>query len=265
MRDLQQIQNAIQHYLLHNDASMHGELLAIKQPIAEQRLAIYRDGYYLRLLEVLQQDYEVLSALLGAEQFDLLGRSFIDAHPSHFRSVRWFGNALANFMREHPQFKEQPALIEMAEFEWLLTESFDALDASALTFEEMAAVPMVQWPLMHFQLLPSLRRLDLHWNTVSVWKAYKEESKRIAFEKAEYPASWIIWRKDLQTLFYSLTNDAAYMIDAIAAGNNFSTICEGLCAWVDEEVVAMHAAMLLKRFILDNLITNIIINCNATN
>jgi hypothetical protein len=39
----------------------------------------------------------------------------------------------------------------------------------------------------------------------------------------------------------------------------FSEICEGLCEWVTEEQVAMHAATLLKRFINDEIITAIII------
>jgi hypothetical protein len=261
LHDLAEIQHAIQQYVLDYESYIHPDIVEAKYAITSQRLAIYREGYYLRLLEVMQQDYEVLAALMGSDAFDTLAREFILAHPSHFRSVRWFGNALPEFMRQHTMIHSQPWLIELAEFEWLLTESFDAADQKPSTLEEMAAVPVERWPEMHFELLLSLRRLSLHWNTVSIWKAFKEEGRLIEPELAEVAASWIIWRNGLETLFYSLTSDAAYMIDAIARGENFSAICEGLCAWVEEDAVAMHAAMLLKRFILDNLITNIIIHC----
>ena len=260
MRDLQEIQNNLQQYLLHKNVSSASQIMGTKNASAIQRLAIYRDGYYLRLLEVLQQDYEVLHGLMQDDAFDQLGREFIDACPSQFRSIRWYGNALPDFMRKNPLYQKEPWLIEMAEFEWMLTESFDAADSSLVTFEKMATIPMQDWPAMCFRLLPSVRKLNLHWNVIPIWKTFKEEGVLLQFERMPTAATWIIWRKGLDTLFHSLPSDAAYMLDAMNAGISFGTICEGLCTWVDEEEVAMHAALLLKRFILDNLIAEIYFN-----
>ena len=58
-------------------------------------------------------------------------RSFIAAHPSVHRSIRWYGSELADFLIDRPPFAEQPILSELARFEWTLAEVFDAADASA--------------------------------------------------------------------------------------------------------------------------------------
>ena len=254
MRNLAELQKKFQHYLLQQDPRIESDIVDMPPVSANARLDIYRDAYYLRLLEALQHDYPVLSALLGDEQFDQLGRCYIDQFPSNFRSIRWYGQQLADFLQQN---KHQDWLIEMAHFEWLLTESFDAADSKIVIVDEVAGIPHNQWPEMRFKLHPSLRELSLSWNTVAIWKSYKERKKFISTQKSHSKTDWIIWRKQLAIQFCSLQPDEIYMINAMAAGENFGQICEGLCEWIDEQQVAIQAAILLKRFVLDDLIQEI--------
>ena len=41
----------------------------------------------------------ILKAYIGDEIFDAIARDYIDAHPSVFRNVRWFGGHLADFRK----------------------------------------------------------------------------------------------------------------------------------------------------------------------
>jgi len=265
MPELKQLQTAFQAYLLSEDTAVASMVVSTPKVNATERLTLYREGYYLRLLEALQQDYEVLSHYLGEEAFNQLAVDYIDAHPSSFRSIRWFGKELASLMKQMPLYAEQVGLIEMAEFEWQLTESFDAADCAILSMDQMAAIPPADWSDLHLYLHPSLRYCTLHWNTVSNWNAYKEQGECHSFEKSDSPITWISWRKANEVLFRSLVRAEKRMLDGFLAGQSIATICEGLCEWMTEDEVALQLATLLKQFIADELIVAIPTHCPQSN
>jgi hypothetical protein len=253
------LQNQFQNWILRQPSTIDRHIVSTKKASAAARLEIYREGYYLRLIEVLQLEFPAIFKVLGGDEFDQLCRRFIDAYPSHFRSVRWYGNELANFMRHAQPYCDQPALIELAEFEWALSIVFDEQDSHIIRIEDMAKVQPNDWPQLRFKLHPAMRRLNLAWNTVQIWKATKENLQSIDAHPTETLESWIIWRKHHEPQFCSLLVDEAYFIDAINVGEDFGSICAGLTEWIDEQNVGMHAATLLKRYILDELITDLII------
>lgn len=230
MHNLRDLQIRFQQSILQNDSSFQSEIIETENLSADTRLTIYRDAYYLRLIEVLEFDFPGVKDLLK-EKFESVCRDYIDTFPSTFRSVRYFGKFFAEFLKS-----QDKAVAEKAEFEWLMTDAFDAKEMPVMTIDEMAAIPPDQWSKMSFTLHPSVYRMQM---------TQKE---------------WLIWRKDLAVLYCALSADEAFMIDAMRDGKNFSSICEGLCEWIEEDKVGMHAAMLLKRFLLDNLITSVAVN-----
>ena len=201
MRNLQAIQTHFQQFLLHEPSTIQDCILPTENISITKRLEIYQDAYYLRLIDALQQDYPVLYAMTGSDNFNQLAYHYISVYPSRFRSIRWFGSELKNFLQHIPSYAEQPWLIEMAEFEWLLTETFDANDRVAVTVAEMASIPAEKWPEVFFKLHPSLRKLTLHWNMVPIWKAQTEEGILLPPQRANIHVPWIIWRKDFNIQF----------------------------------------------------------------
>jgi hypothetical protein len=255
---LMELQHNFQNYLRHHDALIENAIISSEKVAAVVRLDIYRDAYYLRLLEALTADFPVLHVLMGDEHFDKMGRAYIDAYPSQFRSVRWYGNVMAEYLQGAATYSQYPALSEMAKFEWLMTEAFDAEDVDVVTLEDMAATPFEKWPEMRFKIHPALRRSSFEWNVLALWKAVQAEEIPTP-ERAEEKIDWMFWRKNLDVQFCSLSVDEAYVIDAMHAGQSFEEICEGLCEWLEPEQVAMHAASLLKRFVIDELIVQVML------
>lgn len=256
MRDLVQMQNHFQHYLLQQQSSIENEILSTEKVPAHVRLDIYRHAYYARLLEILQLDYPALHTLLGDEEFFLLGKRYILAYPSHFRSVRWFGGALPTFLQTMQPYADKPVLKEMAAFEWVLTEVFDSPDHAILQLEKMAEIPHTKWPEMRFKLSPAVRRMDFCWNIISLWNAIKADNFLEPVLNDE-STQCLIWRRGYEVQFCSLSSDEAFMIDSMCSGKNFGEICEGLGQWVELDHIALHAASLLKRYIMDGLIFEI--------
>ncbi len=255
--ELRQLQENFQHYLLQESVVIKNQIINTTKVPAIERLDIYREAYYLRLIDVLKQDYAALCGLMGDDEFNKLACHYIDAHPSPFRSIRWFGGQLAEFVQKTKPYSAKLILAEMAKFEWLLAEVFDERDSDIVTLEKMATIPFEKWPSMCFELHSSFRRLNFSWSVVPIWKAIKAGKKIPQAQQVDLPVDWMLWRKELEVQFCSLQADEAYMLDAIAAGENFGSICAGLCEWIDEEKVALHAATLLKRFIVDGLIAKL--------
>ncbi len=258
MSKLQALQDHFQKYLLHQDHQIEKQIVGTETVSAGQRLNIYADAYCLRLIEALDVDYPALHILLGDQQFDELCRAYIRAYPSKFRSARWFGKHLTTFIKETAPYSQQPLLEEMAQFEWTLSEVFDAQDCVCVDEEKIKSVAVDAWPEMQFILNPSLKLLYLKWNVVSIWKAVIQEEKTPeASSELKNPVNWIVWRHDLETQFCSLQEDEVCAINAMRKDKTFAEICEGLCEWVDPENAAMHAATLLKRWIKDGLIARV--------
>lgn len=258
---LSRLQQAFQAYV-HQPAAKLGEIIDGVQPdtrvSAEDRLGIYANAYRLRLLEALLVDYPGLHALAGDEEFDGIGRAFIDAQPSSFYNLRWYGGALPDFLRTAEAFREYPVLAEMADFEWSLSTAFDAHDDPVLKIDDIARVAPEAWAEMRFRPHTSVQFVNLTWDVVSVWKAAKEEREAEAPARHEAPVRWIIWRFELRTLFRSMAQDEAAAFDALVHGATFGDICETLLEWHEPDAVAARAAELLKQWAHAGLLTELI-------
>ncbi len=254
MKALLNLQEDFLGCMLEDRVDMAGQVVSTALAGAEERVKIYVDGYRLRLLEVLEDNFTGLHALLGDEAFDRLGRAYIDAHPSTHPSVRWFSQHLADFLRRTPPYDAQPYLAEMAAFEWTQGLVFDASDAPVADIQVMATVAPDAWAGLRFQLHPSVRFLTLEWDIPAAWQVL-EAGEAPELRQGDAPATWLLWRADLLTHWRSLVEDETWALTAVAEGKNFGELCEGLCQWHDPSAVAMQAASFLKRWLTDGLLT----------
>ena len=123
---LRELQRELQRHLLGEDNAISEAIVDAPPLPALERLAIYKNAYRVRLIDALHETYPVLHGLLGDEAWVALGESFVAAHPSPYRSIRWYGRELAEFMTCTSPFDASPILSEVAILEWTLSEVFDA-------------------------------------------------------------------------------------------------------------------------------------------
>lgn len=256
MAGLLKLEQSFKDCMLEETLDMQGQVVSNAKASAEERVHVYVEGYRLRLLEVLEDNFPGLHGLLGDEQFDQMGRAYIAAHPSTHASVRWFSQHLPEFLSGTPPYDAHPHLAEMAAFEWAQGLAFDSKDVAPLDMQALAMVPPETWGQVKFQFHPSLRRLDLESNMPKFWQALTAEEVPPAISGGE-PMAWLVWRKDLDTHWRSLSEDEAAMLDMARHGASFGELCEGLCQWHAPESVAMQAASYLKLWLSDGLITGI--------
>ncbi|MCW5729604.1 MAG: putative DNA-binding domain-containing protein [Alphaproteobacteria bacterium] len=262
MMRLADLQLAFQAHILGRPGDLESWLGTGGKADAATLLAVYREGYGLRLAEILAHNHPKLALLLGAEDFAGAAGGFIAAHPSRQRNARWYGAEFADFLARTPPWSERPALAELARFEWLLGEAFDAADADPLDASAMAALPPASWGETAFRLHPSLRRLDLATDAAGLWQIL-EQGERPG--PADWPAqgearSWMIWRRqdDLLTYLRSIEADEATALDIAGNGGDFGAICEALARWHGAEAAPGRAAGILAQWFHDGLIVGLI-------
>ena len=254
---LKELQQEFQRYILHYERAIEQHIVSTDLVPAKQRLDIYANAYRSRLVECLMDDFPGLHTLLGDEAFETMCLNYIEAHPSQFRSVRWFGDKVAEYLSTTQSYAEQAVLSEMARFEWALTLAFDAADVPAITIDDMAKVPPEHWAVLQLEFHAAVQRMDFEWNVVSFWKAVRDDEELEPPQKSKWPVSWLIWRQDQRPFFRSMDVDEAWAMDAMRHGSNFAEVCAGMTEWIDAQFVAERAAGFLQDWISSEMVTGL--------
>ena len=244
------LQRAFQDYLLARSESFQAAVRDTRKADRLTLLDVYRDGYALRLIEVLTADYPGLIAMLGPTSFEDIARAYIAAHPSHHPSVRWFGHGLADFLESTPPWNVSPASAEMARFEWELGEAWDAPDIEPVSAAAFIALPAEAWETLAFTALPSLRRLSLAFEVPQAWQRREETAPGdLEVVPDSAPVPWVIWRPDLLTRYRSLEADESLLLDALTAGKTSPELCASLAGERRELEAAARVAGLLRAWV----------------
>jgi hypothetical protein len=252
---LADLQRAFQDYVLVSSDAFTGQVRDTSKADRVTLLDVYRDGYALRLIEVLTMDFPGVLAMVGPETFDTLTRAYIATHPSRHPSVRWFGRQLPDFLAMTAPHATTPALAEMARFEWALGEAFDSIDAEPVRAKAIMAVPPEAWETIAFAPIPSLQLLAFAHDVPPAWQR-REEVGPGTLEAAalDAPVPWVIWRPERVSNFRSLEPDEAAMLGAMIEGQPFPALCEALLPYVEEDQAAARAAGLLRAWVEEGMI-----------
>jgi hypothetical protein len=251
---LDRVQGDFQDYLLRGSGAVEAYVVGTARVPVATRLAIYGGAYRSRLAEALASNFPALTQLLGETDFQRLAAEYVRTHDSPFFSIRYYGDALAQFLASHEDYVAAPVLAELARWEWAMTSAFDAADVTPLGHEALAHVPPQQWARLRFEWHPSVQRLTLGWNVPQLWQALTDEIERPPAALAAAPVDWLLWRRELTTCFRSLPHAEAAALDAARSGWPFAELCELLCGEVGEGEAPAAAAALLRGWVDTGLI-----------
>ena len=255
---------------------------------AAERIDIYRNAYRLRLIKAMAIEYPGLKELMGDHEFAELAWAFVQEHPPDHASLRWIGRGLDRFVRQTPPWREQEVLAEMAAYEWAQGLAFDAADSSAVTVEELQALPPDQWPGLGCRLVPSYQRLDLRWKIPMLSRELRLASssgedidERLSMQSSNVatlrlvqkegqggdaaaikellrpqsaPHPWVLWRQGLDIHWRSLGDAESWALERAREGQALAGICEGLCRWFAVERVPLELASMLNTWVEGGLI-----------
>ena len=218
----QQFADAIRAYSFEAPA---GLLRATPQG-QSARFQVYSNAYQIRLGEALKENYPVLASVLGDESFAQLAASFLRRYPSKNASIRWFGENLAQFVRDEPSSVPHPALHDLIRMEWALSTAFDAEDAATLQVSDFMQLTPQDWATLTLTLHPSLRLLAMEWNVEPIWTALSADANNETAAPEQLTHHLLIWRDQETNHWRSVANIEAQLLGATIAGASFTELCD---------------------------------------
>jgi len=141
-----------------------------------QRLAIYAEGFFDRLVEVLQNDFTDTLGLLGEESFRELVSEYLCAYPSRSYTAADVGQFLSRYVEES-RWKERDGLLDAVRMDWAKLESFFSTPAApfdlAAFFQSLSPEDSAR---VRLELDPSVRLMETQ---AGCWLISWGESERL--------------------------------------------------------------------------------------
>jgi len=125
-----------------------------------ERIQIYNQQYWWRLLASFAEDYKGLRAVLGPRKFDRLAVAYIEACGSQSWTMRNLGRQLEDFLGAHPELTapHTALALDLARVEWARVIAFDGPEKPVAQPETIASIPADR---LHLELQPYITLLEL--------------------------------------------------------------------------------------------------------
>jgi hypothetical protein len=188
---------------------------------AAERLAVYQNAYFARLLECLAAEFPGVQAVLGEAAFESVVAAYLQRYPSSSYTLGKLGERFPHALQELRPARESETpdffdgVIDLARYERLLTEVFDEAGPEV-------APPSIAWPnaadptALTVRFYPCVRTLAL------AYPVHEFVTARRSDEQAEFPAArrvaLILSRRDYVVRRWEVPPWQTALIDALQQG-----------------------------------------------
>jgi hypothetical protein len=229
--------------------ALESVILPSQSQTSLERLAVYGNAYYARLLHCLRDLFPACRYTVGDEVFDDFTYSYLQSYPPRGYTLNTLANQFVAFLdqsrQEHfaaapeagPSADEVAAaqaengsrfLVELARLEFTIDQVFDGPgieDLAPQIYDQLSAVPPDDWPMIRLTPAPCLRLLEFDFPVNDYFTAFRRnESPELPEPQKTYLA---ITRRDFVVRRYSLNVTQHELLVAITSG---ATIADAIAA-----------------------------------
>jgi Putative DNA-binding domain len=217
-----------------------------------ERVDIYANGYFYRLLECLNEEFPATLAVVGSDNFSALVRDYLLVWPPAEPSIFYAGRYLPEFISNHSLVKRWPFVADLAKLERTLLEVFHAADAPVLREECMRAIPAHQWSSVKLETHPAVQILHNKWRVTEILNAV--ESGAEWNHPQHQQITVLVWRQSAQVNYRDVDHVESRALELMSRGARFADICEVIrgCAEGLDQVALI--GRLLARWLNDGVI-----------
>ncbi|HUY92029.1 MAG TPA: DNA-binding domain-containing protein [Pirellulales bacterium] len=202
----------------------------------EERLAIYANAYFARLLECMQSVFPCTLKTIGEDAFDELALGYLERYPSRSYTLDRLGAEFARYLEEtRPDRDDQGRstetwpdfLIELAGLERAIGEVFDGPGVEGrplLSADDLNAVPVERWPQARLVTAPCLRLLALKFPLNDYFTAVRNDESPEIPEPAE--SCLALTRREYVVRRHALQRPQFELLGALATGQTLSEAIE---------------------------------------
>ena len=215
---------------------------------AFERLQIYNQQYWWRLLGAFAEDFRGVRAVLGERKFDKLATAYLEQHGSTSWTLRNLGSKLVAFLEENPKLTHpRTALaVDVARVEWARVLAFDEPSRKVVAPEKLARIApdrlrlalqpyIVLLELSHpvDELMRRLKRAEFSAVSNAVSSAVKRRSRPLAVRRSPTPIYLAVHRLNESVYFKRHDREAHALLLALRDGATLDAACE--TAFADSE------------------------------
>ena len=201
------------------------------------RVHIYTGMYFMRLFEVMTDDFPTTRHLLGEAEWNEVVRGYLTQYPSRSWTLDLLGDRFAGYLAARTDLPRAALLADIARIEFALSEVFSAPDGPVLTPDEFAAVPPEQWATAQLTPQSAFQLLQFDHPVAPILNAVRNDEPLPSLEPT--PAWAVIYRKEFRAWRRNLTEPMFVALSALAGGASIPETLEAVTAvWPgsDEEL-----------------------------
>lgn len=209
-----------------------------------ERLEIYNQQYWFRVLDALAADFPGVATIVGSRCFDQLSLAYLTECPSRSFTLRNLGMRLPAWLKKNPRYTEPETrlAVDMAHLECAHVDAFDASDAPIVGPEDLLEVT----PETQLGIQPYIQLLQLAYPVDDLLIAINNEngsqndisSNAGAHERKRHPALervrllqpeqiyLAVHRRDFIVCYRRLTRESFRTLYALRRGSSLSKALE---------------------------------------
>lgn len=191
-------------------------------PTRRERLAIYAEGWYLRLEESLRDDYPALHRSLGLERWQAVVMTYMRKHPSRSFTLSRFGDALPDFLAATDAIPATRWQIDLAMLERAYYKARIAANPKPWALDELKKATPETVANLTFELQPGVSLLS------SAWKINEFRLNKSLAKPENIPQRLLVYRKGLQRHVRSLEASEYDFLNNVAIGISLGEIIDTL-------------------------------------
>jgi len=249
---------------LHNCA-LEAIIAGNKGLSVHDRIGIYANAYFYRLLDVFKEDFSCIYNVLGDTDFHNLITGYLIEYPSTEPSLLYAGRRLADYLKTGRQAGKPvlqfPFLADLARLERVSAEAFHGADAGVLDEASLRSLAPEAWPALRMRLHPAAHILDIEWRVDTLMTAIKEGRQWEPPERS--PVAILVWRHEWRVRYRVLEPGERAALKAAACSTDFASICGALAIELESAAGVTDLAPIINRLFTGWLRDGILTSASA--
>lgn len=208
-----------------------------------ERLQIYNQQYWWRLLGSFGEDFSALRAVVGTRKFDRIAVAYLETYGSQTWTMRDLGKHLETFLRAHPGLTapHTSLALDVTRVDWARVVAFDEPGEPLLNPKKNATVSADR---LHIGLQPYLTLLELSHPVDDLLRKFKESQietgafsnavsasvkrrrSRIVARPSRRPVHLAVHRHELAVYYKRLEPEAYRLLRALRDGATLADACD---------------------------------------
>lgn len=191
---------------------------------ARDRLAVYSDAYFLRLLESLGSDFTATRRALGEDDFRRLVADYLAKRGSDSPNLTDLGRGLPEAAAGHELGRKHPFLSELCLLEWTVLAALFTDRLPPFDPESFKGISAEDWVKVRLVFDPTVSLLETAWPVHRLWMNRAAKSGNRVLKKPQR-ALLVIYRDEQWARVLALEDRAWHTLRRLLGGEPLAQAC----------------------------------------